>query len=524
MNSFKKVIAFFVVLFLIFSLTTPSFAEESKTVYNEMFEKAEHVDGASAELYSDEISALFDANPELFITELSTQSDEIIDNIAFFLASGHYSVGLDEYETILNNYVAASKKEAIVLEKLKAAEKTLYNAINGVVAEGTSVSKADAFDPTTILGFIEANKEQGTIDEEFFWVIGDAYRADSKLFVETISSLSQADRNYLANGIIYTGCSRGLDIPIELGFIDADTIKETNKRIESKEFSGIDSMFSYNSGESIEQIDEETDTRVVPIPTIGTMTYTSGDLIVGTSENLRIIFTERNNTSAKRQYLVKVYEKRNNTKLLKSTKTITFLPGQSQITANFNMIFYSVGSFYTYVEVYYSGGGSVLTSRTGAYPDDVNGYWKIGVSLPTNRSYKGYLNLYNASGTSLISGECLGKSIYGYNMYTTNGDTPTGEYTGYLDGPYNSTSYGIYKVINMTGRSGVIVESGRSGIWIHGGRVGVSTPSDPWYPLYPTYGCVRVSQSLQYDLQQKITNLINSGYYYNTGNISITEN
>ena len=71
----------------------------------------------------------------------------------------------------------------------------------------------------------------------------------------------------------------------------------------------------------------------------------------------------------------------------------------------------------------------------------------------------------------------------------------------------------------MTGVSGVIVESGRSGIWIHGGDPSTD-PSATWYPLRPTYGCVRISNSDQNSLQNKINNLI-SNYHYNTGKIHI---
>ena len=122
-----------------------------------------------------------------------------------------------------------------------------------------------------------------------------------------------------------------------------------------------------------------------------------------------------------------------------------------------------------------------------------------------------------------MSISCLGKSAYGYDMYTTNGHTPTGTYTGYLYGPVSpESSYGPYKVIAMTGVSGVIVESGRSGIWIHGGSP--ASTGSATYPLRPTYGCVRITNANQNTLANKISSLTNStGYHDSTGNIIITQ-
>lgn len=123
----------------------------------------------------------------------------------------------------------------------------------------------------------------------------------------------------------------------------------------------------------------------------------------------------------------------------------------------------------------------------------------------------------------MSSFECLGRSAYNTSMWEVYGNTPTGTYTGYLDGPHSpSSSYGPHKVINMTGVSGVIVESGRSEIWIHGGDP-ETNPDLPWYPLRPTYGCVRISNANQLALQNNITDLVSNNYHYSTGNIDISE-
>jgi hypothetical protein len=152
----------------------------------------------------------------------------------------------------------------------------------------------------------------------------------------------------------------------------------------------------------------------------------------------------------------------------------------------------------------------------------VYGDWKVTVVLPSDRNYKGTLTLYKANGSYVCSFECLGRSVSNASMYEYEGNTPTGTYTGFLYGPVETAySYGPYKVINMTGVSGAIIDSGRSGIWIHGGDP-CTDSSLTYYPLRPTHGCVRISNSNQYNLQNSITNLINSEYHNSTGNIIIS--
>ena len=166
---------------------------------------------------------------------------------------------------------------------------------------------------------------------------------------------------------------------------------------------------------------------------------------------------------------------------------------------------------------------TLLNSRQGSSPDTIYGYWSIDIVLPANRNNKGTLKLRDASGVELLSCECLGLSVSNDSMTTYEGNTPTGTYTGYLYGPVDpSGSYGPYKVINMTGVSGVIISSGRSGIWIHGGNPEPDT-TKPNYPLQATHGCVRVTNSNQLTLQNLITNLISSEDHYTTGNISISQ-
>lgn len=110
-------------------------------------------------------------------------------------------------------------------------------------------------------------------------------------------------------------------------------------------------------------------------------------------------------------------------------------------------------------------------------------------------------------------------------MNQTNGDTPTGQYEGVLGYHWDNVEvYGEYDVIFLTGVSGYIKEEAnhRWGFLIHGGRVGYSDLEDPYYPLYPTEGCVRVTEEYQLALQTDIRSLQNN-YHKDKGLVSVRE-
>ena len=54
--------------------------------------------------------------------------------------------------------------------------------------------------------------------------------------------------------------------------------------------------------------------------------------------------------------------------------------------------------------------------------------WKISVVLPTNRNYKGTLEIYSSSGSRVLSCACLGLAAGNGSMSQYKGNTPTGTY------------------------------------------------------------------------------------------------
>lgn len=137
------------------------------------------------------------------------------------------------------------------------------------------------------------------------------------------------------------------------------------------------------------------------------------------------------------------------------------------------------------------------------------------------------LYLYDAGGSLQLFGICLGRSVSNAATNVVNGNTPTGECTGYLYGPYPASEwvrFGPYKVIVLTPVSGDIKEcTNRKGFMIHGGENEYVTEDISYYPLEPTNGCIRITDGYQQLLQQAIERMISTEYHNTVGNISIIE-
>ncbi|TKH43879.1 L,D-transpeptidase [Paenibacillus sp. FSL R10-2782] len=138
----------------------------------------------------------------------------------------------------------------------------------------------------------------------------------------------------------------------------------------------------------------------------------------------------------------------------------------------------------------------------------------ILANFPANRDYKGILKVYNDSGT-LVFGpvEALGRGSNDEanggdhtNWKRKNADIPTGvaKCKVYAKGS-SEYSYGPYKRVwlneAVSGNFLIAAQNGRDEIMIHGGDPAPSS-SATWYPLRPTYGCIRLSNSNQKALIQ----------------------
>lgn len=149
--------------------------------------------------------------------------------------------------------------------------------------------------------------------------------------------------------------------------------------------------------------------------------------------------------------------------------------------------------------------------------------YHIIANFSSNRDHKGTLKMYDGNG-NLVFGpvEALGRgtSYDDYNdgdhskWWMQRADTPTGVYNASVTGPGSpESSYGPHKRINMDPVSGnalIAEQNGRSEFQIHGGDPETNSGAT-WYPLRPTYGCIRISNSNQNALINKIEEVGGAG-------------
>lgn len=519
----RKIFAIVLAVAISLSCAVQGNAEEvdsNNTVeYESIFADALTVDGAYSEGYSGTVASLFYENPTEFLNALSFESNDTIEAVVSFVVAAVPKTDLGEMLDIL--------EKLEIDEQYNSPLILMYDKINSRLGEshgqGSYVRNNEmtyAFEPYKIKSAIEnALGEDTADDEELNYVLTKAYEASPTQFADLIETKHENEISVIAQKIANGLKKAGHEIP---EFDSAQELGETAHFLQNE----IEASLREVDVVITEPISPDVSVMSTCVPTIGAMNYTSGDLDAYENETLTVKLTETSQISSQRQWWVEVYQVVNGTYTKKAAKQVTMTAGSSSVTASFTLKFYTACSFSTHVKVYSYEGGSLLTTRTGSSPDVVYGRWSIIIGLPTDRDYLGELNLFSANGDRLIITACLGKSVDDLPMSETNGDTPTGTYTGYLHGPIssNTVAYGPYKVVAMDGVSGKIMDySHRYGIWIHGGREGVSDTDDPYYPLYPTYGCVRVSNAAQKNLQDSITSLVNNSYHRPTGDIYISE-
>ncbi len=522
-----KCILYLLALCVFFCNVSPltAFATETSTEidYITLFSASETVNLDSSNDYSASLNSAFSIDPTSFLDALSTFDKDIVQSVTWYWTSGKTLADLKSLHT---NVCQNPNKENYtdIINALEQHINVQEYALN-IESLAESMPLNDyAFDVPVIQNLIslhlnsEINSEEYnhilSTDEEFNHVLTSAYEASPSLFAETIKTYSQLQIEDLAECIASDYVKMGKElssVPYSTTDISCNDITNLiQEKIASKINVQLEAEASTVSPPTVEPMS-------LCIPTIGTMTYSSAPLQVGTSETLKITFSESSQISSLRQWYVEIYQVVGSTYYKKVANTITFTPGTTSSTVSFTMTFSSPCEFYTFVKVYSAEGGTLLNSRQGAYSDTVTGLWHINVDFSDDRSEPGTLYLYNASGTKLFQTSCLGKSASNLPQSQTNGDTPTGTYTGRLSGPdYPTESYGPYKVVAMTGVSGnIALYSHRSGIGIHGGRSQET--------LQATNGCIRVFNSAQLTLQNTITSLINDSYHETIGYVYVND-
>ena len=478
-----------------------------------LMEQAAASDGADSEAVSYELYQRFTDDPAVFLSDLASQPDDVRQLIVQFI------VWENKYDANTLPDILSTLSD-LSADQLGAAEEltdywTDYQAQSPEteIPEDTSVT-LPGFDVQTIRGFIDQNLSVSDpySDEAFCVSITQAYEADPTAFGDMISDLDTGDIQRLGGQIAYA---------VENNLVTS-TLPAAQNSLDSSALSVLQQAIAQADPPQRTNVGVEEDapfpgtTRSAYVPTIGTISY-SGSLEVGKEVTLSVKISETAHTSAARSYYVVAMcsHSQYGTYYKKAEGSLTIPSGSSTATKSFLVTMSDPGNVYTKILVYSSNGGSLLTSRIGTYPDAFTGRWRIQINL-NSASRAGYLGLYNASGTQLMYIPCLGRSESNADESVRYGNTPRGNYWGYLGGPdSNVTSYGPYKYVVLEGNNNPLVPSKRDGIWIHGGAPSSSGG------LRVTHGCVRVSNPNQLALQNNITSLVNN-FHEGWGNVRIS--
>ena len=448
-----------------------------------------NADGADAELLTDEMFKLFLEAPASFHQALNQYSTDTQQKILKRL--GHCAAGSSSEERVVFETIINSSNED--LSYITDLSKYYTEALaQSYIQEITDA--APEYDMETVEQIVNSYLESGsTGNEEFFNYLFDAYQTEPDLVETTVMQHSESDIKMLTNGL-------------------AKVYKEKGSSITK---SGENGSLSEKISEALNTIQDEFSEQSVAVPyatytpQITSFSYTK-KVEVGKSTPLSIKLTESSGKNTARTYTVKVYCTRDGSEWQVATTTMTIPAGSTTTTKSVNLVFTHAGTFTTRVAVY--NGSTLLVTRSGKNPDVSYGKWKVVVTFKKDRRKYGTFALYNASGEQQVSGSALGLSEDNLPENKQYGNTPCGEYYGYLDGPHkNTTSFGPNKYIRTFAVDVPAIQkyNRTDAMWIHGAR---SQTTLQW-----TEGCVRVFDKSMLSMQKSITSMTRAenGHYKN---------
>lgn len=400
-------------------------------------------------------------------------------------------------------------------------------------AQDTSsdVDSYAGFHAPTVRKLIEMNLESRSVDQGFFHLLTNAYLADPELLIETIWELPEEDIAYLAKAIAHDlqRTQRQYEIADLPEFVNpnADVFKRLVALETEKPENAFVETFENESMLSDLSIGLMQGAEMLSSVTVSNLQFnlSTNEAELGvTNVTASISFNVSPVNSLSSTYKVRIYRRSGSETLLWKSTNVTVAPNTNMGTVSVALDANTMGHFEVYAIVYTSTGVNLRTSATKEIA--VKGRWHIDVVLPAERKYKGTLTLYDGSGAYLMRTECLGQSVSDADPSVINGNTPTGECVGELAGPVDESeygSYGPYKIIDLYPVSGDIARySYRREFMIHGGSPETDT-SLYRYPLSPTNGCIRVSNTYQRLLQNWIISLLDEGDHYVRGTVSIRQ-
>lgn len=534
----KKAIRLFVFiitlsLLVCFESFSVSATQDTPTDYDALFMRANEVDGYFAESYSIELADTFDQNPNDFIRALSFESSTTINNTTLLLVT--------EYQTRDTATIKATLIDLLDTPTTSEAESYVISVILGKL-DSLGSSHIDSplinyefpdrtFNKDFVRKIIDTNLEIGVpANGEFYSYVSKIYQANPTLFADMISDMPSNSVEFLGECIAADMLKNNITPPTVENISATTTLNILNKKI----INSIQTANLLPAKKTSETTNTSYDTMSYTgaIPTILGFTYSYQHRVpfIGDEVEITVTLGDTSGIGYLQTYYVILYQVIEHDFIELGRNYVYIAPGTVQGSASFSAVFNEIGSKSLYVYVLDASKTYRIISGGSTTPLLVAGQWSIAVDLPEDRWTLGYMTLFDSYGLSECSDICLGGSWLNNGNNDPSeykGNTPTGVYSGYLDGPFltEKNSYGIHQVIRLTGISGEIMEcTARSGLLIHGGRDGEASPNASYYPLWPTNGCIRVTSDFQKILQDTITQWINEGFCLNNeGIITVTE-
>ncbi len=398
--------------------------EENKKTLDELFEQVDAVLPDTQRDYSLQLDIAYTEAPYEYLLCLNAQDDHTLEGVSFFWLGSKSKAELELISEEIQKYpqedFSRIKYQIRMFVSLRELdEKYAANQPGFAYDEAGFDVVRIKIRISDFLNDVKSNKECIISDSVLM-----AYEADPGIFSQMLSEYTDEEIKIIINYIAEKYARTKRAVPN----VDYSTLTTSDYNYIIQDIQSSISARILRATENADvQIGTDLEVQSLLVPTIGAMSYTNADeLEHGDTGSLNFTLSEGSAVGSVRQWWIEVYAVKDGAQTLIGTKSAYMTYGASTLSCIVPVDFLVAGKFYTCVKIYSEEGGTLVTQRTGAYPNTATGSWRIYVSLPEKRDNPGTLRFYDSYGNVLRSIVCLGKSASEDCPCIVEGDTPTG--------------------------------------------------------------------------------------------------
>lgn len=324
----KRCLSFmFLAAFLVFHLSTHCIVATAESVtsndYDLLFSFSREVTPESQKEYALSLYQAYLDDSYTFLVALSKESEETVLSVVFNLVSNLSVEEIYELKTFVVSLDSTSTFSSIVSVLNEQIGVREYASILSPYSS-TETASDWGYSPAILQNFIKLNTENCTFDndDDFNHIMASAFDSNPFAFATMMLSFDDNVIENIANCISTDYVKFNRTAPSAIAYSLNDSVQEIVDLIISR----INEKTLPVPSVQYDSYSPDISLFSTVTPTIGTMSYTTAPLTVGTTEKLNVTFTETTNVGSLRQWYVEVYQVVGSNTSLKTAQTVSLSP------------------------------------------------------------------------------------------------------------------------------------------------------------------------------------------------------